>query len=509
MKFNISYLFASFIIIFGIITFCNLYSLSSLEYDTLGAIINFTDIKSDLKIEQVVNLFANKIGLENEIAKLIFLALTPFSIPVIWTYAIGISPIVFIISLFTENIYFLQFSIFFLNTLILLTPVILLIKEKFEHLASLILSLTLCFLSPAIVYWFLSFSSYAFVVSGFCLLLLSEKYIEKKQDIPASAALGASVLLSYQFLPIAILLLLKNIIFTKSIKFMNYSVFPAFVIFASLSLLVLRCSFLGLHCDPASASAYDFQLEYVSFNILDLNLDFVGRFADRLLDTINFYIFDSTSYKVWMLVEKLGILFLFSIIFIYCTYYIHDNYLKVSFLILITQFGLYILGIQNFTASRHSLIMLLPLLFICLHACFNAKRTKHLFKSLTFQIIFVLALATLNYKNIFWKTAYPDTSLYQKTFNDLKADYILMDYCKVDLQLINFADNHSKYLTFCGSQKSLENINLKNDELIIYFDNNENKILEDIDKSDKFLFIEENIVYEEESSLKYWLIKKQ
>ena len=379
MKFFTNHLFIFFfpLIVLLVILLANIIPPIVWGYDEFGAIVSHLELDNpaytDIYREYLVNF-----GITNPtILEFIITNIFPIIVvPVRWTYAIGISPILGVSRLIDIDwpllgTFLLIPYIFFAMLGTYLVSLSVVPDERHQNVIFFFLSFIL--LSHPFLKWTLTLTSYSHHLFCFGLLLYSEVKLKPDNKMLSKAAFSRSVVqvFNYQYIVIVAILGLFELIrnfrsFFKEKIYLNW-VLPGIVAIISVCFLVLRGLVSGKHSNPAytgNTEIYDFA------NNIDGLFSSLGYLISRLVDFLYYYFIQTESYYGGpnnSEISFLGVtLFILACIFIYLNYWkkINTKLKRTLLIFIIALLVPYLLSIQPFMATRHSLVLLLPLALI-------------------------------------------------------------------------------------------------------------------------------------------------
>ena len=404
-------------------------------YDEYASVITHLELNDERFIDIYSNYFHPKV---NNFFINIFLSI--FVIPIRWTYALGITPLYGLIRFIDLDWFYLRLLFLSFHAILSFIGLLMIFKvlvKYFKNKIPLLIFTSLLFFSLPFLYWTSTLSPYSYHLFCFGMILynetyyseISQKYFSKKSIIRAIIPL-----FNYQYIPIIIMLAFFDFIkhkrnFFVLNKFKEW-ILASFVSIGTVLFLITRTFLTNKHAAPnLSILQHIDGKKYEIWSNSSSVIDFIKYISSRIIDIIT-YFFQTTNYHLLLSENFNSINLFYSLIFIalLITIFIvlfknKSRLLKIVFIILLTNFLLYVAGIYPFMASRHSLVSFLPFILIC-----------------TTLIYIFLNKINNNYFSYIFSFLFLITSIYnlQKSFKiqsvSLNKEYLLstLDHYSVD-----------------------------------------------------------------------------
>jgi hypothetical protein len=346
-------------------------------YDEFGTIVSHLELDNP-DFNNIYRGYFVELGITNPVALdfIVNYILPLFIVPVRWTYALGISPIIGF-SRFVD----LEWPIL---GFVLLVPYIffailgaylvaLSITKNGGHQNIFLFFLSFVLLSHPFLKWTLTLTSYSHHLFCFGLLLYSETQFKETNNIFSKLTFSRSIvqLFNYQYIVIFAAIGLYQVIinfkiFFKNKIYMNW-ILPFSIALASIGFLYLRGLVSGKHTNPAYATnveIYNFSGNTNSF------ISSVHYTITRLIDFLYYFFIESKSFyggpndiSTSFIGSFIFILIIISIYLIILKK-INKNIKRILLLLLFSLLAPYLLSFQPFVATRHSLVLFLPVALI-------------------------------------------------------------------------------------------------------------------------------------------------
>jgi hypothetical protein len=409
----LSYLrFATPILILLLVLLSNGLGTINWGYDEFGAIVTHLEIDD----QYYVNIYKGyliDIGISNPTILGFFVdyILPIIVVPLRWTYAIGISPLLGLSRIVNID-WPLLGNLFLLPNIALATIgvylIALSIKIKKQSQNVMVLFISFILLSHPFLKWTLTLTSYSYHLFCFGLLLYSEVNLNHNGRVLSKLSLSRSIvqIFNYQYIVIVATLGLAQLIknprsFFNEKKYLGWIV-PAIVALASIVFLVVRSVISGKHDNPAFTALGDNVERYrFSDNSSDLASS-IEYLVARLLDFLHYFFIEASNFyssSVYSEVSFVGLIaFLSSLIFIYFKI-LNKVDAKLKQILMVFCFALlvpYLLSLQPTTATRHALVFLLPISLFFSLTIYSICEFIFLKKYITVASSLLLVLATYN-----------------------------------------------------------------------------------------------------------------
>jgi hypothetical protein len=439
-------------------------------YDEFGAIISHLEL-DNITYKAVYREYLTNIGITNpKILEFVVNYVLPIVVvPIRWTYAIGISPV----------LGFSRFIDFDWPTLgfILMLPYILFailgaylvslsISNKGDNYSVFYIFLSFIMLSHPFLKWTLTLTSYSHHLFCFGLLLYSETQLVQKNKIFSKTTISRSIvqLFNYQYIVIYAVIGLYQFItnyrtFFKNKIFLNW-LLPGLVALVSVFFLFFRAFFSGKHLNPA----YTNNTELYNFSANKDSFFYAIKFLiDSLIDFLNYFFIQKESFYGGPSSSDLSFFGLSVFILISLSIYLKvlsQINIDIKKLILITIVALlipYLSGVQPLVATRHSLVLFLPITLIFSYTVFIFFESILSKKNILLGVILLLLFSS--YKAIGFKN-YENESLDMEKVSTKISQYgvkhLVLSPC--DYKPILYKEIREKYKVSyrCGPQIFIE-----------------------------------------------------
>ncbi len=375
------------------------------SYDEYGALVSHLEIDdysffNEYKI--IVDSICSSCGSLESFLKYVLLPI--FVVPLRWTYAIGISPLLDVVRWVPLDWPLLKPILLIPNLILTFIGLVLILRTIASRGVSLVgqtVFLIIIFSSFQFLWWITTFTSYSNHLICFGLLLHSSLLESGRShsSIVGRAALmrSSAVLLNYQYIPILLILGVLDAAYKRRRllleKYWLSWIFPAFICFLSTLFLIFRANFSGKHTTPTVAALSDHEKFFYNFqnhlSSLSAALNFlVGSYFDIIK---SFYFRGDIQFTIFNLPEAL-VLILFVLFFVYLSFKYFDRHLMLTlYFVVIATLLLHLIGIMPLTPTRHQLVIFAPLGVVV--ACFVERI---ILRILTERIAFILLITSLS-----------------------------------------------------------------------------------------------------------------
>ena len=346
-------------------------------YDEFGSIISHLEL-DNLAYKETYRDYLFNIGITNPwtLDFIVGNVMPLIVVPLRWTYAIGISPILGI-SRFIEIDWPILGFILLIPYIILAVVgaylVALSISKNDEYQNIFLFFISLVLLSHPFLKWTLTLTSYSHHLFCFGLLLYSETQFKETNNIFSRVTFSRSViqLFNYQYIVIIAIVGLYQLIinfrvFFKDKVYLNW-VLPGAIAVISISFLFFRGLVSGKHINPAYASNTEIYNFSSNTDTLMSSIQFT---INRLIDFLYYFFIESKSFYGGPNDTNLSLIAVFiCILFIIGIYFkilkkINKNIKRLLLLLLFSLLVPYLLSFQPFVATRHSLVLFLPIALV-------------------------------------------------------------------------------------------------------------------------------------------------
>jgi len=443
-------------------------------YDEYGAVVTHLELDDESFVNVYKNfLYAKGIGDGRFLDFIIEIFLAIFIVPLRWTYALGISPLLGLARVIDFNWDSLRIILSIPYAVLASIGLYLVYKSLLKlrlNINVLLLFLLLLLSSPSFVHWSFSLTSYASHIFCFGLILYSEI---NKEGMPKvlfgrlSILRSIPMIFNYQYIPIIFFIGVFDF-FQKRPFFSNKLlswVFPGVIALLSLSFLYFRSELLGKHGNPALSVMS--QNEAMDYSFIDHASSFpevVSFLFSRIYDIFEYYFsmdvssFISSSYSNYNFLLSLVALLLIFVIFLYFKK-INSKVCYFVIAFISGHFAMNLLGILPMMPSRHALVILPPFAFMFAIIA-SEKLPSELFK----RDFFLIAMSIWLLVNIGRYTFLENENNISMEKVDValqnyKIDHLIMSPCS--LEPVLHAEMRKKYIMLysCGPRiiKTLPN----------------------------------------------------
>jgi len=346
-------------------------------YDEFGTIVSHLELDNlafkEIYRENLVNIGITKSWILDFILDIVMPIIV---VPLRWTYAIGISPILGFsrfIDLEWPILGFVLLVPYIFFAILGAYLVALSITKNGGHQNIFLFFLSFVLLSHPFLKWTLTLTSYSHHLFCFGLLLYSETQFKETNNIFSKLTFSRSIvqLFNYQYIVIFAAIGLYQVIinfkvFFKNKIYLNW-ILPFSIALASIGFLYLRGLVSGKHTNPAYATnveIYNFSVNTNSF------ISSAHYTITRLIDFLYYFFIESKSFyggpndiSTSFIGSFIFILIIISIYFIILKK-INTNIKRILLLLLFSLLAPYLLSFQPFVATRHSLVLFLPVALI-------------------------------------------------------------------------------------------------------------------------------------------------
>ena len=365
-----------------LVLFINAFSPLNWGYDEFGAIVTHLELDDQDYIDLYEGYLTN-VGISNQFIVDFF---TNYILPIIvvplrWTYALGISPVLGLSRIISVD-WPLLGSIMLISNIFLTGIGAYLvsktISKKKQSGNILIIFILLVLLSHPFLKWTLTLTSYSYHLFCFGLLFYSETGINRYSNgIFNKASISRSIvqIFNYQYIVVVavfgLLEFIKNpLAFFKGRLYLNW-IIPTITAIISIVFLIIRADVTGQHDNPAFASVDSSKIHMFDFlSNTDSWIESIKFFINRFVDFIYYFFFESDSlydtshyFQLDFFIISpflvLGVVLYFSI-----WRKIDFKFRKVLVIFVLSLFVPYLIGIQPMTPSRHSLVLFIPVVLI-------------------------------------------------------------------------------------------------------------------------------------------------
>jgi hypothetical protein len=346
-------------------------------YDEFGAIVTHLEIDDQYYVDTYKGYLID-IGISDPtiLGFVVDYILPIIVVPLRWTYALGISPLLGLSRIVNID-WPLLGNLLLLPNIALATMGVYLIALSIKIIKQsqnvIVLFISFILLSHPFLKWTLTLTSYSYHLFCFGLLLYSEVNLNHNGRVLSKLSLSRSIvqIFNYQYIVIVATLGLVQLIknpksFFNEKKYLGWIV-PAIVALASIVFLVVRSVISGKHDNPAFTALGDNVARYrFSDNSSDL-VSSIEYLVARLLDFLHYFFIEASNFYSSSVYSEVSfvvlIVFLSSLIFIYFKI-LNKVDAKLKKILVIFCFALlvpYLLSLQPMTATRHALVFLLPI----------------------------------------------------------------------------------------------------------------------------------------------------
>lgn len=457
----------------AIFLFCVAINFNDWAYDEYAAVFSHLELDDP----RIINLYSQmmiSLGIPIYVIDYVISPiLSVLIVPLRWTYAVGISPLYSIIRIDALSWETVKILLHLGHSFVAFVGLSLIAASFPKGLRGVITPalFSLIVLSSSFVYWSVTFTSYSYHL--LCFGLLTYEYTHKSSS--RNLYFGGSslmrtlvVLLSYQY--VFCLVCMGSIaLITKRLRFFSEGLYrswilPAIVSSISIVLIFSRLYFSGTDTVPTHNYPEANDLTLVYDGSIDGIVNLLQLFSTRLLD-ISHYFF-SGSDRDYFVLRSLNWLSiwqsLLALLFLVIGTYILNRALRPSlpvqrilrlcFIMLGSQFLLYILGILPMSPTRHSLVLFLPSAVILVLSIYLAF-TRFFEPKVWFQRLVIVGflIALLSSGKHFFETPIGTES--KKQVDCLVAssvNTIVLDACFYEPLLQNKGNKNVQFVYSCG-----------------------------------------------------------
>ena len=442
-------------------------------YDEFGAVVSHLELNNP-EFKNIYYSYVPNSIINIPFAKDLFdLFLGVFIVPIRWTYAVGLSPILGLVRywIFDWELLKIIFLIIYLIIVIIgLKLIFSTIKSSGLSFANLFLSLML--LSTPFIYWTLTLTSYSHHLLCFGMILYANDYDKRSNDnkiLSKKSVINSAIpFFNYQYIQIIFILGLIEIIRRRKNYFKDslYKVWiiPGLSCLLLCLFLILRTNLSGKHGSPISSTMsssllisehlsnpYDL-IKFLYFGYLDI---FSYFFPYSIAGIIFFYLFIfSIVYGITIIIFKLKA----------------ENYnlICISLILILGATILHFIGVFPISQSRHQILLLLPsITLVTLVVCdFLIKLFgEKLLISITLSLYIFTACYFLN-NYISYKKKFP-LNIIKEIILENNINTIILAPCNLE-PLMNYSlRKNSKIIYRCGP-KIVEKIDLSGQNLAFW-----------------------------------------
>jgi len=355
-------------------------AISSLEwgYDEFAVINTHLEL-DDPDFINIYKAYLDDLGVKNpQVVNFIIDNVLPIVVvPLRWTYALGISPIVGLSRIIDAGWPLIGSLLLMPNIVLFAVGGYLIMKSLCVTRQSsdvFLIFIVLLLLSHPFLNWTLTLTSYSYHLFCFGLIIYAEvvqRYRNNNFLGGASLMRSAVQIFNYQYIVIvAIFGLLEFIknpkLFFKQKRYISW-IIPAVTAALSIVFLVFRAKASGQHSNPAFASIDKHEVEkFDLFSNAESLVSTIEFFVNRLVDFIYYFFFESAGYYNTVNYSNFSIYLILPVILAITVMYLKafkkdsSSFKMVLLVFLLSLLFPYIIGIQPMTPSRHSLVLLLP-----------------------------------------------------------------------------------------------------------------------------------------------------
>jgi hypothetical protein len=479
----LSYRFSIYIPLFVLFFVLVLNSTPPLEwgYDEFGTIVSHLELDNP-DFNNIYRGYFVELGITNPVALefIINYILPLIIVPVRWTYALGISPILGFSRFVEIDWPMLGFILLMPHIIVAILGAFLVsqsISKTRESCYIFILFISFVLLSHPFLKWTLTLTSYSHHLFCFGLLIYSETQLKETNKFFSKLTIFRSIiqLFNYQYIVIVAVIGLYQFvsnfrIFFKNKIYLNW-ILPAITALISIIFIVLRAIISGKHMNPSyidNTEVYNFSANS------DGAISSIQYVINRFIDFINYFFVQKDSFYGGSNDSDFSI-FLISTFVVVCFFIyfkvlnkISLNVKKTLILIIFSLLIPYLLSIQPFVATRHSLVFFLPIALVFSYSVaifleFFFKKKIIILGSLLFLLISALnAIALNNYKTGIFNIEETSTILSKYSVNQ-----IVLSPCDFEPLLYNTI--RSDYAVFyrCGP-KIISKVNPDENRIAIF-----------------------------------------
>ena len=432
-------------------------------YDEYASVITHLELNDKRFIDIYSNYFHPKF---NNLFINIFLSI--FVVPIRWTYALGITPLYGLIRFIDLDWFYLRLLFLSFHAILSFTGLTMIFKVLVKYFKTKIPHLiftSLLFFSLPFLYWTSTLSPYSYHLFCFGMILYNETYDSKgSQKYFSQKSIRRAIipLFNYQYLPIIMMLAFFDLIkykrnFFVLNKFKEW-ILASFVSFATVLFLITRTLLTNKHATPNLSILQ--HIDGKSYEIWSNSsglLDFIKYLSSRIIDIIT-YFFQTTNYHLLLSENFSSIDLSYSLMFvaslITVIILLHNNksrFIKILFIILLTNFLLYLAGIYPFMPSRHSLVSFLPFILICTTLTYILlKKINNYYFSYILSFLFLITSICNIYKSFKIQSPFLDEEYLLSTLNHYSVDRLVLIPCDQEPLLIGNEIFKYKPLYQCG-----------------------------------------------------------
>ena len=431
------------------------------SYDEYGALVSHLEIDDYLYFKEYKIIFhsiCTNCGSLDFFLEYILLPI--FVVPLRWTYAIGISPLLDVVRWVPLDWPLLKPILLIPNLILTFIGLILILRTIASRGVSLVgqtVFLIIIFSSSPFIWWITTFTSYSNHLICFGLLLHSSILESRRSQssLIGRAALmrSSAVLLNYQYIPILFMLGVLDATYKRRRLMYHRAwrgwVLPAMVCGLSILFLFFRAFFSGKHANPTEAALPSYEKSIYNFpsqlNELSTALEFlVGRYFDILQ---SYYFLDALNITKFNFIEAfLSILIV--LLFIYFSLRFLDRILLLNlYTIVAATLLLHLIGIMPLSPTRHQLVMFAP--FSLILACAIDRLFYKIVKEeIAFCILAIILSVLLIYQTLKiidytkFNPSLPIQSL-RKAINDSGAQRLVLSPC--DFEPLLYTDLRKRF----------------------------------------------------------------
>lgn len=432
-------------------------------YDEYASVITHLELNDKRFVDIYSNYFHPKV---NNFFINIFLSI--FVVPIRWTYALGITPLYGLIRFIDLDWFYLRLLFLSFHAILSFTGLVMIFKvlvKYFKNKIPLLIFTSLLFFSLPFLYWTSTLSPYSYHLFCFGMILYNETYdskVSQKYFSQKSIRRAIIPLFNYQYLPIIMMLVLFDLIkhkrnFFVLNKFKEW-ILASFVSFGTVLFLIARTLLTNKHATPNLSIVQHIDgKKYEIWSNSSSLIDFIEYISSRIIDIIT-YFFQTTNYHLLLsenfssLDLSYSLMFIASLTIVFILLYKNKSrLLKILFIILLTNFLLYLAGIYPFMPSRHSLISFLPFILICTTLIYILlKKINNNYFSYTLSFLFLIT-SIYNLQKSFKIQSVPINKEYLlSTLDHYSVDRLVLLPCDQEPLFIGNAIFKYKPLYQCG-----------------------------------------------------------
>ncbi len=478
-----SYRFSIFIPLFVlfVVLVLNSYPPLTWGYDEFGAIISHLELdNSDYR--NIYRGYLVELGFINPLVLefIINYILPLIIVPIRWTYALGISPILGISRFIEIDWPMLGFMLLLPYIFFAILGAFLVsqsISKARENYYIFILFISFVLLSHPFLKWTLTLTSYSHHLFCFGLLIYSETQLKETNKFFSKLTIFRSIiqLFNYQYIIIVAIIGLYQFvsnfrIFFKNKIYLNW-ILPAITALISIIFILLRAIISGKHINPSyieNTEVYNFS---ENSNGLISSIQFV---ISRFLDFINYFYIQKESFYGGANDSDFSFFSIATfIVFCFLIYFkvLNKISLSVKKTLIIIIFSLlipYLISIQPFVATRHALVFFLPIALVFAYTVgifleFFFKKKIIILGS--FFLLLISALNAIAFNN--YKTESVNIEEALTILSEYSVNQIVLSPC--DFEPLLYKPIRDDYAVFyrCGP-KIVNKINPDEDRIAIF-----------------------------------------